>query len=114
LALTVNSNTGQDSFNLCLGEFGEVGDSEEELADPIQQGESIISNLFIVDHDQSPTPIIAMAAISDFPFRHLTLLLLFPFYNPDTINLDVLMVLSIRGIVNARLLPVAVIFKICS
>jgi hypothetical protein len=38
-----------------LSEFREVGDSEEELADPIQQG----------------------------------FLLLFPFYNPDTINLHV-------------------------
>jgi hypothetical protein len=36
----------------------------------------------------------------------LTFLLLFPFYNPDTINLHVLMVLSIGGIVNAMLLPV--------
>jgi hypothetical protein len=68
LRLSVNSNTGQDTFNLCLGEFGKIGDSEEELADPIQQGESIISNLFILDHDQSPTPIIATAAISDFLF----------------------------------------------
>ena len=33
------------------------------------------------------------------------LLLLFPFYNPDTINLHVLMVLSIGGIVNGMLLP---------
>jgi hypothetical protein len=46
-----------------------------------------------------------MAAISNFLFRHLTFLLLFPFYNPDTINLHVLMVLSIRGIINAMLLP---------
>jgi hypothetical protein len=35
----------------------------------------------------------------------LTFLLLFPFYYPDTINLHVLMVLSIRGIINAMLLP---------
>jgi hypothetical protein len=46
-----------------------------------------------------------MAAISNFLFRHLTFLLLFPFYYPDTINLHVLMVLSIRGIINAMLLP---------
>ena len=106
LTLSVNSNTGQDTFNLCLGEFGKIGDSEEEVADPVQQGESIISNLFIVDHDQSPTPRIAMAAISNFLFRHLNFLLLFSFYNPDTINLHVLMVLSIGGIVNAMLLSV--------
>jgi hypothetical protein len=42
-----------------------------------------------------PDPTIAMAAISNFLFRHLTFLLLFPFYNPNTINLHVLMVLSI-------------------
>jgi hypothetical protein len=36
-----------------------------------------------------------MAAISNFLFRHLTFLLLLPFYNPNTINLHVLMVLSI-------------------
>ena len=30
---------------------------------------------------------------------------MFPFYNPDTINLHVLMVLSIGGIANAMLLP---------
>jgi hypothetical protein len=46
-----------------------------------------------------------MAAISNFLFRHLTFLLLFPFYNPNTINLHVLMVLSVGGIVNAMLLP---------
>jgi len=45
-----------------------------------------------------------MAAISNFLFRHLTFLLLFPLYNPDTVNLHVLMVLSIRGIINAMLL----------
>ena len=82
MTLSVNSNTGQDTFNLCLGEFGKIGDSEEELADPVQKGEAIV-----------------------FLFRHLTFLLLFPFYNPDTINLHVLMVLSIGGIVNAMLLP---------
>jgi hypothetical protein len=41
-----------------------------------------------------------------FPFRHSTFLLLFPFYNPDTVNIHVLMVLSIGGITNAMLLPV--------
>ena len=46
-----------------------------------------------------------MAAISNFLFRHLTFLLLFRFYNPDTINLHVRMVLSIGEIVNAMLLP---------
>jgi hypothetical protein len=46
-----------------------------------------------------------MAAISNFLFRHLTFLLPFPFYYPDTINLRLLMVLSIRGIINAMLLP---------
>jgi len=30
---------------------------------------------------------------------------MFPLYNPDTINLYMLMVLSIAGIVNATLLP---------
>jgi hypothetical protein len=49
----------------------EVGDSEEELADFVQRGEAIV-----------------------FLFRHLTFLLPFPFHNPDTINLHVLMVLS--------------------
>ena len=76
--LSVNSIPGQETFNLCLGEFGKIGDSEEELADPVQKGESIVSNLFILDHDQSPTPIIAIAAISNFLFRHLTFLLLLP------------------------------------
>ena len=52
-----------------------------------------------------------MAAISNFLFPHLTFLLLFPFYNPDTVNLHVLMVLSIRGVINAMLLPVIVIFQ---
>ena len=84
-----------------IGEFRQIGDPEEELADPIQKREAIVSNDFILDHDQSPTPIIAMATISNFLFPHLTFLLLFPFYNPDTINLHVLMVLSIGGIVNA-------------
>jgi hypothetical protein len=53
-------------------------------ADPAQQGEAIV-----------------------FLFQHLTFLLPFPFYNPDTINLHVLMVLSIGGIVNAMLFPEA-------
>jgi hypothetical protein len=57
-----------------------------------------------------PDPIIAVVAISNFLFRHLTFLLLFPFYNPDTINLHVLMVLSIGGIISAMFLPVVVIF----
>jgi hypothetical protein len=78
-------------FDLCLGEFGKIGDSEEELADPIQRGEAIA-----------------------FLFPHLPSLLVFPFYNPDTINLHVLMVLSIGGIVNALLLPEVLISKICS
>jgi len=52
------------------------------VASPIQKGETIV-----------------------FLFRHLTFLLLLPFYNPDTINLHVLTVLSITGIVNATLLP---------
>jgi hypothetical protein len=81
LTLSVNSNAGQDTFNLCLGKFGEIGDSEEELSVSIQQGEVIV-----------------------FLFRHLTFLLLFPFYHPDTINLHVLMVLSIGGIVNVMVL----------
>jgi hypothetical protein len=81
LTLSVNSNAGQDTFNLCLGKFGEIGDSEEELSVSIQQGEVIV-----------------------FLFRHLTFLLLFPFYNPDTINLHVLMVPSIGGIVNVMVL----------
>ena len=51
-----------------------------------------------------------MATISNFLFRHFTLLLLFLFYNPDTINLHVLLVLSIGGIVNAMLFPEVVIF----
>jgi hypothetical protein len=42
----------------------------------------------------------------------LTFLLLFPFYDPDTINLHVLTVLSIGGIVNAVLVPELVIFDI--
>jgi len=50
------------------------------------------------------------AAISTFLFYPLTFLLLFPFYNPDTVNLHVLMVLSIGGITNARLLPCNVVF----
>ena len=29
------SNTGQETFNLCLGEFGKIGDSEEGLADAV-------------------------------------------------------------------------------
>jgi hypothetical protein len=41
----------------------------------------------------------------------LTFLLLSPFYNPDTINLHVLMVLSIGGNLNAMLLPEVVIFE---
>jgi hypothetical protein len=41
-----------------------------------------------------------------FLFPHLTFLLLFPFYNPNTIRLQVLMVLSIGGIANAMFLPV--------
>jgi len=49
----------------------EVGDSEEELADLVQRREAIV-----------------------FLFRHLTFLLLFPFHNPDTINLHVLTVFS--------------------
>jgi len=60
LRLSANSNTVQDTFNLCLGEFGEIGDSKEKLADAVQQGESVVSSLFILDHDQSPTPIIPM------------------------------------------------------
>jgi hypothetical protein len=68
LTLSVNSNAGKDTINLCLGEFGKIGDSEEELTDPIQEGEAIVSNLFILDHDQFPIPIIAMAAISNFLF----------------------------------------------
>ena len=99
LRLSANSNTVQDTFNLCLGEFGEIGDSEEEPADPIPERQAIVSNLFILDYDQSPTPIIAVAAISNFLFHHLIFLLLFPFYNPDTINLHVLMVLHRRGLV---------------
>jgi hypothetical protein len=47
----------------------------------------------------------AVATISNFLFRHFTFLLLFPFYNPKTINLHVLMVLFIGGIINAVLLP---------
>jgi hypothetical protein len=43
---------------------------------------------------------IAVAAISNFLF-----------YNPDTINLHVLMVLSIGGIANAMLLPVILFFN---
>jgi hypothetical protein len=39
-----------------------------------------------------------------FLFPH-AFLLLFPFYNPDTINLHALMVPSIGGIVNAMLFP---------
>jgi len=69
------------------------------------QKSAILSNLFILYHDQSPTPTIAMATISNFLFPHLTFLLLFPFYDPDTINLHVLMVLSAGGITNAMLLP---------
>jgi hypothetical protein len=88
LTLSVSSKTGQDTFILCLGEFGKIGDSEEELADPIQQGEAIA-----------------------FLFRHLSFLLLFPFYNPDTINLHVLTVLSIGSIVNAMLLPEILFFR---
>ena len=34
-----------------LAEFGKVGDSEEELADLIQQGQAIVPNDFILDHD---------------------------------------------------------------
>ncbi len=49
--LGTDGKTGQDTFNLSLGEFGKIGDSEEELADPVQQGEAIVSNLFILDHD---------------------------------------------------------------
>ena len=64
MTLSVNSNTGQDTFNLCLGEFGKIGDSEEELADPFQQGEAIV-----------------------FLFPHLTFLLLFPFQNLKPMNL---------------------------
>jgi hypothetical protein len=52
-----------------------------------------------------------VAAISNFLFRHLTFLLLFPFYNPDTINLHVLMVLSIGGITKAMLLPEILFFN---
>lgn len=44
LTLSVNSNTGQETFNPCLGEFGKIGDSEEELTDPVQQGEAIETN----------------------------------------------------------------------
>jgi len=40
LTLSVNSNTGQETFNLCSGEFGKIGDSDEELADAVQQGEA--------------------------------------------------------------------------
>ena len=78
------------TLNLCLREFGEAGDSEEELADPIQEGEAIV-----------------------FLFRDWTFLLLFPFYNPNTINLHVLMVLSIGWIINAILLPEVVISVLC-
>lgn len=41
---SVNSDAGQETFNLCLGEFGKIGDSEEELADAVQQGEAIGTN----------------------------------------------------------------------
>jgi hypothetical protein len=68
-----------------------IGDSKEELTDPIQQ-----------------------AAISNSLFRHSTSLLLFPFYNPDTINLHPLMMLSIGGIINAMLLPETLILHSCS
>ena len=37
-----------DSRN--LGEFGEVGDSQEELADFVQQGKAIIPDCLILDH----------------------------------------------------------------
>jgi hypothetical protein len=84
------------------------------LTNFVQEGEAIVTDLFILDHDQSPTPIIAMAAISNFLFRHLTFLLLFPFYDPNTVNLHVLMVLSIGEIINAMLLPVALIVHFCS
>ena len=73
LTISVNPNSGQETFNLCLGEFRKIGDSGEELGDPVQQGEAIV-----------------------FLLRHVTSLLLFPFYDPDTINPYVLMVLSIR------------------
>jgi hypothetical protein len=55
---------------------------------------------------RTPYPLIAVAAISNFLFRPLTFSPLLPFYDPDTINLHVLMVLSIGGIINAMLLPV--------
>ena len=106
LRLSANSNTVQDTFNLCLGEFGEIGDSEEKLADPVQQGESVVSNLFILDHDQSPTPIIPMPHFQ-FPiplFDFLTTVSLLrsslplatthsPLFCGNPINLHVLMVL---------------------
>ena len=77
LTLSVNSNTGRDTFNLCLDEFGKIGDSEEELVDPVQKREAIVSNLFILYHDHDlieecshqqdiPYPIIAVAAIPIF------------------------------------------------
>jgi hypothetical protein len=40
LALSVNSNADQETFNLCFGEFGKIGDSEEKVA-AVQQGEAI-------------------------------------------------------------------------
>ena len=52
--LSVNLNTAQDTFDICLGEFGKIGDSEEELADLVQKGHAIVSNLFILDHHQFP------------------------------------------------------------
>jgi hypothetical protein len=75
---------------------------------------AIVSNLFILDHDQSPTPIIATAAISNLLFRHWTFLLLFPLYDRNPINLHLLMVLSVGGIANAVLIPELVIFEIHS
>jgi hypothetical protein len=54
---------------------------------------------------------------SNFKFSiptYLTFLLLFPFYDTNTINLHVLMVLSIGGIVNAMLLPEVVFFSFYS
>ena len=102
MTLSVNSNTGQDTFDLCLGEFGEIGYFQEELADPIGRDDCFES--FHPRPCPIPYPIIAVAAISNFLFRH-TFLLRFPFYNPNTVNLHVLMVPSIEGTINAMLLP---------
>lgn len=49
--IIIDSPPGSRTSSRGLGEFRKVGDSEEELTDLIQEGQTIVPNNFILDHD---------------------------------------------------------------